>query len=106
MTIFEENEKLKEDLCLNHNAWEAKSILFRDGVPIIPETFLETTVRWDKDTDGFLISTAMKKILNFKEKMGNRCFVTPPEYETVYGHPQAIWGIFKDEEDIFVTQKD
>lgn len=102
MTIFELNEKLKEDLVINCGAWEAKSIIFKDGVVIIPEPFLETIVRWDKDTESELIAKGINKILDFKQKMDTRCFVTDVQYEVSYGHPQALWAIFKEEEDIFV----
>jgi hypothetical protein len=101
MTIFEENEKLKEYMVTSLSAWEAKSKFFPEGVIIIPEPFLETIVRWDKDTDEFLIANAIKMALDFKEKMDERCFVTDVQYETEYGHPQILWAIFKDDEDIF-----
>jgi hypothetical protein len=101
VTIFELNEKLKEDLVLNCGVWEAKSIIFKKGVIIIPEPFLETTIRWEKDTDAVLIAKGINKILKFKEEMDLRCFVTDIQYETVYGHPQALWGIFKENEEIF-----
>ena len=101
MTIFEENEALKEIFVLEYGAWEAKSIYFEKGVPIIPEPFLETTVRWEKDADEELIKKAMKDVNEFKDRVEKRCFVTDVQNETVYGHPQIIWGIFKDEENIF-----
>ena len=101
MTIFEENEKLKEDLVMSLSAWEAKSKYFDKGVLIIPEPFLETIVRWDKDSEPELISKAINKILNFKDEMDKRCFVTDVQYETSYGHPQLVYAIFKDDEDIF-----
>jgi hypothetical protein len=101
MTIFELNENLKDDLVLNHGAWEAKSLIFKSGVLIIPEPFLETIVRWDKDTEGSLIERAIAKICRFRMETQKRCYTTPPEYEVVYGHPQVIWTIFKDDEDIF-----
>jgi hypothetical protein len=101
MSIFDENEKLKEDFVQHYGAWEAKSIWFGNGVKIIPEPFLETTIRWEKDSDATLIEKAIVKLCRFKENMENRCFITPPQMETVYGHPQLIWGIFKDSEEIF-----
>ena len=101
MTIFEENEKLKEYMVMSLSAWEAKSIFFKDGVPIIPEPFLETIVRWDKDTDETLIANGVKMALDFKDRMDKRCFVTDVQYEVEYGHPQILWGIFKDNENIF-----
>ena len=101
MTIFEENEKLKDDLVMNFGVWEAKSKFFKKGVAIIPEPFLETIVRWDKDTESELIANGIKKILTFKVEMDKRCFVTDVQYETCYGHPQAVYAIFKDDEDIF-----
>jgi hypothetical protein len=101
VTIFEHNEKLKEDLVMNFGAWEAKSIIFKEGVLIIPEPFLETIVRWDKDTESKLITKGVKKILEFKKSMEERCYVSDIQYETVYGHPQVIWAIFKEKENIF-----
>lgn len=88
-------------MVLNYGAWEAKSILFKDGVTIIPETFLETTVRWEKDSDVHTVEKAIAKICRFGMDMEKRCYITPPQFETVYGHPQVIWAIFKDGEDIF-----
>jgi hypothetical protein len=101
MTIFEENEKLKDQMVSSLSAWEAKSKFFSGGVPIIPESFLETTVRWEKDAEEILITNAIKMVLDFKESMDDRCFVTEVQYEVEYGHPQIIWAIFKDDEDIF-----
>ena len=57
------NEKIKEDLVMNYGAWEAKSTLFNQGVVIIPEKFLETIIRWEKDTDEGLIKKGIDKIL-------------------------------------------
>ena len=87
---------------MNYGAWEAKSIIFKEGVAIIPEPFLETMIRWDKDTESSLIAEGIKKILVFKQEMDARCFVTDVQYEVSYGHPQALWAIFKEKEDIFV----
>jgi len=97
---FDFNETLKEKLCLDFGAFEAKSRFFENGVPLIPEPFLETTVRWDKDCEGKKIEMGIKKVLEFKDDMEKRCFVTDVQLETVYGHPQIIWGIFKEEEEI------
>lgn len=101
MTIFEENEKLKETLVQNFCAWEAKSVFFKDGVTIIPEPFLETIVRWDKDIETKTLKGAMKKIIEFKKSIDERCFMTDVQIETSYGHPQVIWGLFKEDEKIF-----
>ena len=103
VTIFELNEKIKEELVMDYGAWEAKSIFFKDGVKIIPEPFLETTIRWDKDIDSNLLGNAINKILEFRDSLGDRCFMTDVQYETSYGHPQVIWGIFKENEDIFTN---
>lgn len=88
---------------MNYDVWEAKSIMFKDGVPIIPDPFLETTVRWDKDTKSSLIAKGINKILEFKESIDTRCYMTDVQYETVYGHPQAIWALFEEKEDLFVS---
>jgi hypothetical protein len=101
MNIFEKNEKLKDEMILTYKAWEAKSKYFNQGVMIIPEPFLETVVRWDKDSDQDLIKKAINKILDFRDEMDKRCFVTDVQYETCYGHPQVVYAIFKDDEDIF-----
>ena len=88
---------------MNFEAWEAKSIIFKEGVLIIPEPFLETIVRWDKDTDSVVIAKGIKKILNMKKAFGDRCHMTDIQYETSYGHPQVVWAIFKEKEDIFIS---
>lgn len=101
MTIFELNEKLKDDLVMNYGAWEAKSQLFNHGVIIIPEKFLETIVRWEKDTDEQLIKKGINKILDFKDEISKKCTMTDIQYETSYGHPQIVWALFEDDEDFF-----
>jgi hypothetical protein len=103
MTVFEENEKLKEMLVMECGAFEAKSNMFSDGVPIIPDPFLETIARWDKDAESSLIAKGINAILDFRDRMDKRCFVTDVQYETSYGHPQLLWAIFKEEESIFPT---
>lgn len=100
MTIFEENEKLKEEIVLQTGAFEAKSIYYKDGVSIMPDSFLKTIVRWDKDVDDSQIKKAINLILDFNEKILNRCFMTDVQYDIIYDHPQLFWGIFKDEEEI------
>jgi hypothetical protein len=101
VTIFELNEKLKEDLVMNYGAWEAKSTLFNQGVVIIPEKFLETIVRWEKDADEELMKKGIDKILDFKDEITKKCTMTDIQYETSYGHPQILWALFEDDENFF-----
>jgi hypothetical protein len=100
VTIFEENEKLKETLVLETGAFEAKSTYYKDGVSMIPDSFLKTIVRWDKDVDESQIKKAINLILIFNQNILDRCFMTDIQYDIIYDHPQLFWGIFKDEEEI------
>lgn len=86
---------------MNYGAWEAKSTIFKDGVTIIPDPFLETIVRWEKDTEPQIIEKGIRKLFDFKDEIDKRCFMTDVQFETSYGHPQVIWALFKEDENIF-----
>jgi len=100
-TIFERNEKIKEILVMECSAFEAKSKYFKDGVLIIPEPFLETTVRWHKDVETKIIEKAIKILLDFRDEISKNCTMTNIQYEISYGHPQIIWVLFEDDENLF-----
>ena len=91
---FELNEKLKEILVQECEAFEAKSTYFPIGVPIIPEPFLETIVRWHKDVDDSFLGKALQIILLHSLEISKVAQFTPPELEFSLGHPQIIWSIF------------
>jgi hypothetical protein len=97
---FELNEKLKEKLVLECGAFEAKSIYFPNGVPLIPEPFLETIVRWDKDADDSVLAKALQVILLHTIEIDKLAEITPPELEFSLGHPQIIWSMFELENGI------
>jgi hypothetical protein len=91
---FELNEKLKDILVQECGAFEAKSIYFPNGVPIIPEPFLETIVRWHKDVDDSVLAKALQVILLHSIEINKLSEFTPPELEFSLGHPQMIWSMF------------
>jgi hypothetical protein len=96
---FDLNEKLKENLCLEFGAFEAISELFNDGVPLIPEMFLETIVKWDKDVDPKTIKKAFNFILIIKKSLIEHVAdMSDPVLEFSFGHPQIIWSIFEKEQ--------
>lgn len=97
---FELNEKLKEALVLECGAFEAVSQFFENGVPLMPEPFLETIVRWDKDIDDSMLSKALQIILLSKLEIDKVAEMLPPELEFSLGHPQMVWSIFDHENDI------
>jgi hypothetical protein len=91
---FELNEKLKDTLVVEFSAFEGISQFFKKGVPLIPEPFLETTVRWDKDVDEEIFSKALEFIILSKKEINKIAEMTEPEFELKLGHPQIIWAIF------------
>jgi hypothetical protein len=95
---FDLNEKLKETLVMQFSAFEAKSQIFNDGVPLIPEPFLETIVRWDKDVDPDLFAKALQFIVLAKLDIDKIADMTDPEIEISMGHPQVVWATFNLEE--------
>jgi hypothetical protein len=97
---FDLNEKLKEKLVLECGAFEAKTIYFPDGVPLIPEKFLETIVRWDKDVDDSFLAKALQIILLHSLEIDKIAEMTPPELEFNMSHPQIVWSIFELEDGI------
>lgn len=91
---FELNEKLKETLVLQFSAFEAKSQFFKNGVTLIPEPFLETIVRWEKDVDEETFSKALQFIVLAKLDIDKVADMTDPQLEISMGHPQVVWATF------------
>lgn len=94
--FFQLNEKLKEALVLKYEAFEAKTIFYEKGFPIVPYPFYETIVRWHKDVDEKVMARVMKKILKERKIINDLCEMSMPTFETAYGHPQIVWAIFPD----------
>jgi beta-glucosidase/6-phospho-beta-glucosidase/beta-galactosidase len=94
---FELNEKLKETLVSEFKAKLAISRTFNNGVPIIPEPFLETNIIWDKDIDDKTLSKALTIIMLAKLDIDKVCHMTNPQLEITNGRPiQIIWSIFNN----------
>jgi hypothetical protein len=96
MNYFEINEKLKEELCLNHKAFFAKTIFLSAGAVILPEPFYETTVLWEKDEDMNVIKNAYKIVRKYQKKLKEQMTEAIFEYNT--GHPALVWATFTQEE--------
>lgn len=98
---FELNEKLKESLVLEFKAIRAVSRTFLNGVPIIPEPFLETVVIWDQEIDYKILSKALTLILLAKVDIDKVSYMTNPQLEITNNKPpQVIWSIFELKNDI------
>jgi len=94
---FDLNEKLKETLVLEYEAYLAYSKYFENGVPLILEPFLETTVRWEKDVSDSIISKSLEVINLAKKAIDEKCDMTVPQLEYSLGHPQIVWAIFNQD---------
>jgi hypothetical protein len=94
--FFQLNEKLKEELVLKCEAFEAKTVFYPNGFSIVPYAFYETIVRWHKDVDENVMVKSMKKILKSRKNINDLCEMSMPTFETAYGHPQIVWAIFPD----------
>lgn len=95
--FFQLNEKLKEELVLKYEAFEAKTTFYPNGVPIIPHPFYESIARWHKDADEKMVARGMAKIWKYREKINKLCEMSDPVFETSHGHPQLVWAIFLDD---------
>ena len=92
---FELNEKLKENLVLEYKAKKALTRTFLNGVPIIPEPFLETIVTWNNDVDEITLSKALTFIMLAKIDIDKVCHMTNPQLEILNNRPpQIIWSTF------------
>lgn len=92
---FELNEKIKDDLILEFGAVKAITRTFLNGVPIIPEPFLETIVYWDYDVTDNILSKALTFILLCKLDVDKVCHMTNPQLELINDQPpQIIWSTF------------
>lgn len=70
MTGFEYNEDLK-DCCALLGANTAVTVLFKKGVPIMPEPFYETHIIFPKKTNEQNISSSIKSIQLFLNELAN-----------------------------------
>lgn len=95
--FFQLNEKLKEELVLKYEAFEAKTVFHPNGFMIVPYPFYETIVRWHKDVDEKIMVKVMSKILRTRKTINDLCEMSMPTFETSYGHPQIVWAIFPDD---------
>jgi len=92
---FELNEILKNNLITEYKATIALTRTFLNGVPIIPEPFLETVVTWDNDADDITLSKALTFILLSKVVIDKVCHMTNPQLEIINNRPpQIIWSTF------------
>jgi len=94
VTGFEFNEDLK-DCCLLLGAETAVTILFKNGVPIMPETFYETHIFFPKYFHTKNVSLVVKTIrLHLKQlcKSGFEC--SDIVFESKKGIIKIIYSIF------------
>lgn len=92
MNYFDINEKLKEELVLNHQAFFAKTIFLSAGNLLLPEPFYETTVLWEKNTDTETLQKAYKIIVKQQKKLDEQ--MTDPLFEYSLGRPSMVWATF------------
>jgi hypothetical protein len=76
VTAFEYNEDLKE-CCVLLGATHAITIFFKNGVPIIPETFYETVIVLPVTANKTTITVVIKTIKSYLQKLEeNNIFCT------------------------------
>lgn len=92
MNYFEINEKLKEELLLNHQAFFTKSVFLSSGGLLLPEPFYETTALWKKGTGQEILSGACKLIKKYQKELGEQ--MTDMIFEYNNGHPAMVWATF------------
>jgi hypothetical protein len=96
MDIFAINEKIKDEMVLNHKAFFAKTIFLSAGALILPEPFYETTVLWDKEENMETIHKAIKGTLKYQKKLKDH--MTEIIFEYNLGHPALVWATFIEPE--------
>jgi hypothetical protein len=92
MDLFAINEKIKDEMLLNHKAFFAKTIFLSAGAVILPEPFYETTVLWDKEEDIETIQKAVKSTSKLQKKLKDH--MTEMIFEYNLGHPALVWATF------------
>ena len=80
VTGFELNERLKER-CVEMGADIALTQFFKDGVPIMPEPFYETSIEFPTETTTNVIAAAYQMILGYKYVFDQQYFFTDPLLE-------------------------
>lgn len=94
MTAFELNEELKES-CMLLGATKAVTTHFKDGFPLLPESFWETIIVMPKEMHINLcryIFDLVEDYLAAFEQSGFNC--ADPVFEYSYGEPRIIYAIF------------
>lgn len=94
MNYFEVNEKLKEELVLNHKAFFAKTVFLSAGVLLLPEPFYETTVLWKENEDLEVLKKAFNTIKKYQKKLKEQ--MTEAIFEYNLGRPAIVWATFTD----------
>jgi hypothetical protein len=98
--IFELNEKLKEELVLKYKAKSAKTTFHKKGTLLINQPYLETEIKWDKNTLYFELGPEnMKEIGELVRtteaevsKLGG--YMTTPTVEHDKNFPMLVWAQF------------
>jgi hypothetical protein len=97
VTAFELNEDLK-DRCMACEGLLAVTLYFKNGVPIIPESFYETTIVFTKDCLSENISKAIMDIHNVLELLGrNKFSCTDVILEFKNKYPKVVYTIYSNE---------
>lgn len=92
MNYFDINEKLKEELVLNHYAFFAKTIFLSAGNALLPEPFYETVVLWHANTSMEILQEAYKLIVKHQKKLDEQ--MTDPIFEYSLERPSMAWATF------------
>jgi hypothetical protein len=94
MTGFEFNEDLK-DCCALLGADTAITILFKKGVPLMPEPFYETHIIFPEETNEKNIVTCVKSIQMYLNQLANnRIECSDIVMESKKGVIKVIYTIF------------
>lgn len=99
MTGFEFNEEVKEK-CLKEDGIFAVTLYFKNGVPIIPEPFYETTILLNKKSSSKAISEAImyvQEYLQFLKYHKFSCTDVLLEFKKEY--PQIVYTIYPEGKD-------
>ena len=104
MTGFEFNEDLK-DCCALLGANTAVTVLFKGGVPLMPETFYETHIVFPEEINEQNVVTCIKSIQMYLNQLtNNKIECTDIVVESKKGVIRLIYTIFTSEKKFTTKQ--
>ena len=97
-TAFELNEEIKEG-CVLLGAKKAVTTFFKNGTPLLPEPFWETTIYLSKNSSKQLCYVLFNVVIKFLDLLDrNDFYCAEPILEYAHGEPRIVYAIFPDKE--------